>query len=142
MDGTRARVDAVVRHAAAIGLWASLLLVTYWWATGGGLQALGSWAAGLTSVGRLTGLLASVLLLVQVLLMSRMPVLEHAYGQERLARLHRLVGFTSFNLMLAHIVLITWGYAAGSVTATPATLWDLVVNYPGMLLANPTTDSG
>ena len=37
--------------------------------------------------------------------------------------------------MLAHIVLITWGYAAGELAATPATLWDLVVNYPGMLLA-------
>ena len=41
--------------------------------------------------------------------MARVPVLERAFGQDRLARLHRLVGFTSFNLMLAHIVLITWG---------------------------------
>ena len=29
------------------------------------------------------------------------------------ARLHRIVGFTSFNLMLAHLVTITWGYAGG-----------------------------
>ena len=41
--------------------------------------------------------------------------------------------------MVAHVVLITWGYAAGSVTAAPATLWDLVVNYPGMLLAAAAT---
>ena len=47
--------------------------------------------------------------------MARVPVLERAFGQDRLARLHRLVGFTSFNLMLAHIVLITWGYAAGEL---------------------------
>ena len=58
-----------------------------------------------------------------------------AFGQDRLARQHRVVGFTSFNLMLAHIVLITWGYAAGELTATPATLWNLTVDYPGMLLA-------
>ena len=44
-------------------------------------------------------------------------------------------GFTSFSLMLAHIVTITWGYAAGELARTPATLWDLTVNYPGMLLA-------
>ena len=55
---------------------------------------LAGWATGLTSVGRLTGLVASVLLLAQVLLMARVPVLEHAFGQDRLARLHRLVGFT------------------------------------------------
>jgi predicted ferric reductase len=77
----------------------------------------------------------SFLLLVQVLLMARVPVLERAFGQVRLAQLHRVVGFTSFDLVLAHVVLITWGYAAGELTATPGTLWDLVVRYPGMLLA-------
>lgn len=128
-----------MREGAAIGLWGSLLLVSYWWATGGGFEALGSWVAGLTSTGRLTGLLASVLLLVQVLLMARLPVLEHAFGQDRLARIHRLVGFSSFNLMIGHIVLITWGYATGKVTSTPATLWDLIINSPGMLLATAGT---
>ena len=59
-----------------------------------------------------------MLLLAQVLLMARVPLLERAFGQDRLARQHRLVGFTSFNLMLAHVVLITWGYAAGRVTPT------------------------
>ena len=65
--------------------------------------------------------------------MARVPALEKAYGQDRLAQVHRLVGFTSFNLMLAHVVLITWGYAAGKALATPGTLWNLVVDYPGML---------
>jgi predicted ferric reductase len=132
---SRARVDAAVRVSSLVGLWAGLLLVTYWWATGGGIQDLGGWASGLDSTGRLTGLLASELLLVQVLLMARVPALEHAFGQDRLAALHRCVGFTSFTAMLAHIGLITWGYAAGELGRTPATLWDLTVNYPGMLLA-------
>ena len=113
VDGSRARRDAGVRLGALVAGWSGLLLVTYWWAAGGGITDLGSWAEGLVSTGRLTGLLASVLLLVQVLLMARVPVLERAYGQDRLARLHRLVGFSSFTLMLAHIGLITWGYAAG-----------------------------
>jgi predicted ferric reductase len=116
-------------------LWGGLLLVAYWWAADRGLQDLTGWATGLTSLGRITGLAASVLLLAQVALMARVPLLEHAFGQDRLARLHRLVGFTSFNLMLAHIVTITWGYAAGELAKTPATLWQLTVDYPGMLLA-------
>jgi predicted ferric reductase len=135
VSGSRARIDAGMRLAALVGLWSSLLLVTYWWATGGGVQDLGGWGTGLTSTGRLTGLLASDLLLAQVLLMSRLPVLEHAFGQDRLVRIHRLVGFTSFTLMLAHVVLITWGYAAGELGQMPATLWGLTVDYPGMLLA-------
>jgi predicted ferric reductase len=132
---SRARVDAAVRLGALSGLWLGLLLVTYWWTTGGGVQDLGSWTNGLTSTGRLTGLVAADLLLVQVVLMARVPLLEHAFGQDRLAVIHRLVGLTSFNLMLAHVVLITWGYAAGNLADTPGTLWDLTWNYPGMLLA-------
>ncbi len=131
----RARLDAAVRLLAGSTLWLSLLLVTYWWATGGGIQDLLGRQSGLTSLGRLTGLVAADLLLVQVLLMARLPVLEAAFGQDRLARQHRLVGFTSFNLMLAHVVLITWGYAAGRLADAPRTLWQLVTQYPGMLLA-------
>jgi predicted ferric reductase len=133
--GATARRDLRTRTIAEGLLAAALTLVTYWWATGGGLGDLGSWTSGLTSLGRLTGLLASVLLLVQVLLMARVPLLERAFGQDRLAVIHRLVGFTSFTGMLAHIGLITWGYAAGDLTATPSELWNLTVTYPGMLLA-------
>jgi predicted ferric reductase len=133
--GRRARHDAGVRLSAGAALWLSLLLVTYWWVAGGGLQDLGGWASGLTSLGRITGLVSSVLLLAQVLLMARVPMLERAFGQDRLARTHRIVGFASFDLMVAHVVAITWGYAAGEISRTPATIWDLTVNYPGMLLA-------
>jgi predicted ferric reductase len=131
----RARLDAAVRLLAGVGLWLSLLLVSYWWAAAGGIGDLFGWTTGLTSLGRLTGLVASDLLLVQVLLMARLPVLEKAFGQDRLARQHRVVGFTSFTLMLAHIVLITWGYAAGSLAGLVGTFVNLTLTYPGMLLA-------
>jgi predicted ferric reductase len=137
--GRRARIDAVVRVSAAAALWLSLLLVTCWWVADRGVQDLGGWASGLSSLGRISGLDASVLLLAQVVLMARVPALEAAFGQDRLAGIHRLVGFTSFNLMLAHVVTITWGYAAGELKKTPATLWDLTINYPGMLLAVAAT---
>jgi predicted ferric reductase len=112
-----------------------MLVVVALWVTGGGLQDLGQLGTGLTSLGRLTGLVASDLLLVQVLLMARIPVVERSYGQDELARRHRLVGFTSFNLMVAHVVLIIFGYAAMEGRNLFAETWDLVVDYPGMLLA-------
>ncbi len=133
--GRRAAADATVRLLATSTLWLSLLLVAYWWDVDGGIRDLGGWVTGLDSLGRLTGLVASVLLLAQVVLMARVPRLEAAYGQDRLAHLHRLVGFTSFDLMVVHIVAITWGYAGGRLGQTPATLWSLVTTYRGMLLA-------
>jgi predicted ferric reductase len=130
-----ARADAIARAVAAAAVAASLAVVVALWAGGGGITALARWADGLTSAGRLIGLLAADLLLVQVLLMARIPVVERAVGQDRLARWHRLAGFTSFTLMLTHIGLITWGDAAGRLTAVPATFWELTVDEPGVLLA-------
>lgn len=79
--GSHGRRGPAQRGAA---LWSGLLLAGYWWAAGGGFQNLTGWDTALTSLGRLTGLVASVLLLVQVLLMARFPVLEHAFGQDEL----------------------------------------------------------
>ncbi len=133
--GREARFDAAVR-ATTIGLFAlSVLWVVFLWTRGGGIRDLGGWDTSLLSTGRMAGLIASLLLLVQVLMMARIPILERAWGQDRLVSLHRLIGFTSFNLMVAHIGLITYGYAAGRLDAVPGTAWDLTLDYHGMLLA-------
>src|SRR5664280_542151 len=129
------RVPAWWRDLAGALTWASMLFVVALWVAGGGVQDLGSLSGAFNAIGRLTGLVASDLLLLQVLGMARIPFVEKAYGQDELARRHRLLGSTSFNLMFAHIVLITLGYASGPSSGVIGTFVDLVVNYPGMLLA-------
>ncbi len=123
------------RDAAGAFVWLTMLFVVALWVRKGGLQELGTVAGALTTLGRLTGLIAAQLLLVQVLLMARIPFVERSYGQDELARRHRLVGFGSFTLMWAHLLLIWLGYAAGSTLGIWGTIVDLIVNYPGMLLA-------
>jgi predicted ferric reductase len=118
----------------AVG-WALVLFVVALWVAGGGLSAFGTVGDALTSLGRLTGLIASVLILIQVLLMARIPIVEQAWGQDELARVHRLVGFTSFNLMLAHILLTILGYRAGTSLGFIGTFIDEVLHSPGILLA-------
>ncbi|HEX2706009.1 MAG TPA: hypothetical protein VHM65_09640, partial [Candidatus Lustribacter sp.] len=49
----------------------SLVVVAALWILGGGLTGVDSFATAMTSLGRITGLLASDLLLIQVLLMAR-----------------------------------------------------------------------
>ncbi len=122
------------RDLSAAVAWALVLFVVSLWVAGGGLS-FGNAADGITTLGRLTGLLASVLLLLQVLLMARIPLVEQAWGQDELARVHRLVGFSSFNLMLAHIALIVVGYAASAGSSVVSTFVEQVLTYPGMLLA-------
>jgi predicted ferric reductase len=131
------RVPRWYRDAAGAFAWLSMLVVVALWVAGGGIRDLGDLlgASGLTTLGRVTGLVSADLLLIQVLLMARIPFVERAYGQDELARRHRLVGFWSFNLMLAHVVLITVGYAAGARTGIVAEFVQLVLTYPGMLIA-------
>jgi len=140
MGGRRAMVRPLPvplwwRDACGVFVWCSMLVVVALWVAGGGVHDLAQTGTGLTSIGRLTGLVASDLLLIQVLLMARIPLVEATYGQDELARRHRWVGFWSFNLMLVHVVAITLGYAATSPKGLWATIVDFVVNYPGMLLA-------
>jgi predicted ferric reductase len=124
------------RDAAGVVTWSSALVVVALWLSGRGAQLLGSKPADqLISVGRLTGLVAADLLLVQVLLMARIPLVERSYGQDELARRHRLVGFWSFNLLLLHTALITVGYTLGDHTDVVHETWRLVTSYGGMLLA-------
>jgi predicted ferric reductase len=126
--------------AGGVGAGLSLLVVTALWVSNGGVQQLsGAGPDAVSAVGRLTGLWASDLLLVQVLLMARIPLVERAFGQDRLARWHRWTGFTSFWLMIAHIVLITIGYAGTAHANAFAELWDMIISYPGMLLATAGT---
>jgi predicted ferric reductase len=112
-----------------------LLVVVALWVAGRGLQSMTGPGGALTSLGRLTGLVSSDLLLLQVLLMARIPWVERRFGLDALARRHRVVGFWSFWLMVTHIALITLGYAADQGTGVLGQLWDLVLDYPGMLLA-------
>jgi predicted ferric reductase len=113
----------------------SVVAVAALWLHNGGVAAFFHPGGPATSIGRLAGLIASDLLLLQVLLMARIPWVERSYGQDMLARRHRLVGFLSFWLMLGHVVLITVGYARSGGGGVVGEAWDLVVTYPGMVLA-------
>lgn len=120
-------------RGGAIAAWCSVAVVVALWAGGGGAQELAGTGARVNSIGRLTGLVGSDLLLLQVLLMARIPLVERAFGQDDLARRHRLAA-VSVILMLVHVVAITLGYAAMTPGGVWGTVVDFVANYPGMLL--------
>lgn len=67
-----------------------------------------------TWAGRMTGLLAEVLVLGMVLLVARVPWLESAVGQVRLVRWHRWLAPTALVAIIAHPLLLALG-SAGQV---------------------------
>jgi len=61
----------------------------------------------LYAAGRATGIVAAVLVMVQVLLISRSPWIERAVGHDNAARWHTVLGKVAFVLILVHAALIT-----------------------------------
>jgi predicted ferric reductase len=105
-----------------------------WWldTSGGSVADLGD---QVTALGRITGLLGGYLVLVQVLLMARLPWFERAVGLDRLTAWHRGLGTNVVVLLCAHVLLTVEGY---SLTASAATLpegWTVLTTYPDMLEA-------
>lgn len=124
------------RVGAITVIWATSLFVVALWVSGGGVAAvLGLNGETVTTLGRLTGLVAANLLLYQVLLMARVPLFERGFGRDGITRMHRFVGFWSFWLMGAHIALLALGYAITAGINPVVQLWGFIWDYPGMLLA-------
>jgi predicted ferric reductase len=110
-------------------------LIVWLWLHGGGVSSVHNVGELFTSIGRITGLLGAYLLLIQVVLLVRLPPLEQLVGFDRLTVWHRLNGKICLYLILAHVVFITIGYAMMDRISIPAEASTLLTRYPGMVTA-------
>ena len=125
-----------VRLSDVVALLAgNALLIVGMWVRHGGLQQLGTPGGLLTAAGQLSGLLGAYLILVQVLLMSRIPWLEQLLGMDRLTGAHRWVGFGAVSLLLAHGALVIVGYALGDGSTILGEAITILTTYQYVLLA-------
>jgi predicted ferric reductase len=85
--------------------------------------------------GRLTGLLGGYLIAIVVLLMARVPALERRVGSDRVTRWHAMSGRYAVSLVIAHMVLIVWGYAVQADAAIVAQIITVVTEFPRMIEA-------
>ncbi|MFP3991212.1 ferredoxin reductase family protein [Streptomyces sp. E11-3] len=108
--------------SAVVGLWAVQVEVS------ARLDALFATGA------HLTGLLAGYGVLAMLLLMARVPALEHGVGADRLARWHAAGGRWVLSLCAAHAGLALCGYAVHRDIDLVSATADLL-GYPGLAAA-------
>jgi predicted ferric reductase len=113
----------IVGAVSAVGLW---------WASTPSIHGFGDW---LTNAGRVLGLLAGYSMVVLLALMARVPSLERGLGSDRLARWHSMGGRYTVSLVVAHGLLILWGYAVTAHTDVVHEGWSLLRSYPDVLMA-------
>jgi predicted ferric reductase len=107
----RRRADLLEVSAVAVVTVTIVLFLV----DGGGHDLLtGAAASRLIALGRLTGLVGTALLLVQLLLSARLPWVDRTYGHDRALVAHRRISRIALPLLLAHAGALVLGYAARS----------------------------
>lgn len=109
-----------------------IAVLALWWRNTPAITGWGDW---LTNAGRITGLLAGYGVITLVALMARIPAVERGVGADRLARWHAMGGRYVVCLVVAHAILITWGYAALAHTGVIGQAGTLLTSYPDVLMA-------
>jgi predicted ferric reductase len=131
----RTRVGDLAALVAGVGggltaaITAPVILATSWSAPGAVASALGI----------VTAMAGTYLALLSLLLMARLPWLEHEVGQDRLTAWHRNLGPWTLVLIVAHVVLTTLGYAQSAGIGWWDQLVGLTFGYPWMLPAAVAT---
>ncbi|MFG2036490.1 ferric reductase-like transmembrane domain-containing protein [Dactylosporangium sp. NPDC048998] len=115
--------------------WGGLALAVLPWWLGTKTGSIDTTAELFQSAGRVTGLIAGYLLLVQVMLMSRLAVLERWIGARHLGLWHRELGGAVLVMILAHAALITVGYAYADRVGFVGELGTLLTEYEDMVTA-------
>jgi predicted ferric reductase len=123
----------LARWALAAFVLANVAVVVVLWATSA--AATGAAAGTLAEIGRLCGLLGALLVLVELLLLARLPVLERAAGFERLLAWHRWNGRVCVTLLVAHASLIIVAYARADGRSIPGQVARLIEEFPGVITA-------
>ncbi len=123
--------EGLVATLVALG---ALGVIYMWWhdTTPASVHGAGPW---LTAAGRVTGLVGTYLVVIEVLLMGRIPWLDRAIGMDRLAVWHRRNGEYAICLLVAHALLTIWGYAITAHVGIVSETNSVILSYPDMLAA-------
>jgi len=133
-DITTSEATARGRGFVALFLANAWIVVLVWW-TGSSTHGTGSPAAVLNDIGRLTGLVGTYLVLVQLLLRTHVPWLVEAFGKDALRQMHTWNAYLALGLLVAHGVFQTIGYALDDRLDVLGELASLVAHYDGVFLS-------
>ncbi len=136
------RRESFRRRMAAADLlvaiaWTSVALACGLLLASGGAATISLHDVGslFTAAGIVTGLAATDLLLVMLVLAARVPLIDRTFGHDRALAAHRRIGKPALYLLLAHAVLLTIGYGISDRTGPIAETVTLLTSGRDMLLA-------
>src|SRR5690242_6078512 len=136
----RAALHAVALVLAVAVYLGNIVALVWIWVDNGNLT-MHTTADLLARSAGLAGLIGAYLALVQVVLLSRLPVLERLAGFDRLSQWHRWNGHLCIDLVIVHVVLQIQGYSMPTHRSFGGEFWTMVAQgaFPGMITATVGT---
>ena len=105
------------------------VVISGMWVRHGGASLFVDSIGAIAAIGQLTALYGTLLALVGILLMSRAPWIDQVVGSDEAARLHRLAGFASVWLLVAHALASTAALVSVDSIATPGQILEGIVDF-------------
>ena len=127
----RLRVPAGLLQAVFV--LGGLAVLSLWWrGTPATLHSAADW---FTEAGRISGLVCGWTMVSLLVVMARVPAIEHGVGADRLARWHASLGRYTICLVVAHAFLLLTGYALADHVGPVTEAGRLLTGFSGVLLA-------
>ncbi|MEY4655631.1 MAG: hypothetical protein RL523_1030 [Actinomycetota bacterium] len=115
--------------------WLCIVYVVFTFLLNGGVAGIKDLQTALGSLERITALVASMLLLIQVLLISRVPWLDKLYGQDKATATHKKLGKPILYLVIAHAIAVIWSYSITDGVSVVDEFLSLLNTIPEIVLA-------
>lgn len=109
------------------------VFIALMWLRHGGPEQFSTIGGALSAIGQLLALYGTYLALIQLVLMSRSPWLDEAFGMDRLAFWHRWLGFATVWLIAGHVGCTIAGYATSDGAAVLDEIGTLLTTYQFVL---------
>ena len=123
----RSETDSAWRDALETAFWLSGIgAVSLMLAAGTPITTLGD---SLTTIGRATGIVAATMMMIQLLVIARIPLVERRLGHDRAALLHGRLGRIGFFVIGVHVVTLVLGYGARVHRGWWDQAWTFMLHY-------------
>lgn len=106
--------------------WVSVAMAITLWLADGGLAKVTSLGTGLTALGIVTGLVATDLVVLMLLLAARIPFVDRAFGHDHAVAIHGKLGKWVIYGLLLHGWFLLCGYAANDKLSLSGELGSLL----------------
>ncbi|MCU6479693.1 ferredoxin reductase family protein [Arthrobacter sp. A2-55] len=116
-------------------VWLTVALVLALFLADSGLVEFKTVPGTYTAVGIIAGLVGTDLMLIQLLLAARVPIIDRAFGHDHALLVHQRMGKPVFYLISAHVVLLWIGYAQTTRLNVFAEIWHMFTTLPDMKIA-------